>query len=382
MTLTTRLALPLLSFTGVLIPPKREAMRRLSAVLTLFEADRISRNFSAMDRAFPVLRLPPAAAPSMPLPEGPPMQPPKGLEAFLARRSVTALVVVKHGALVAERYLQGTGAEDLRISWSVAKSFLSALFGILVGQGAIRSIEDAVTDYAPALRGTAYDGVPIRAVLAMSSGVRFDEDYLSFFSDINRMGRVLALGQSMDGFAASLKARDRAAGEAWAYVSIDTHVLGMVLRGATGRPVAELMAEHLILPMGLEAAPYYLTDGLGEPFVLGGLNLRTRDFARFGLMFAQGGALNGRQIVPEDWVAASTRPQARTPPGDFGYGFQWWLPPGAEPGEFLARGIYGQFVYVHRPSGTVVAINAADRAFSDMGVPEDYIATFRKIAQL
>ena len=381
MPLTTHLALPLLSLAGAVLPPKRVALRRLSAVLTLFEPDRISANFSAMDRAFPVLRLPAAQTPS-PLPAGPPMPWTTDLDDFLIRRSVTGLVVLKDGAIVAERYLQGTGAEDLRISWSVAKSFLSALFGILVGQGTIRSIEDVVTVYAPALRGTAYDGVSIRAVLAMSSGVRFDEDYLSFFSDINRMGRVLALGRSMDGFAASLTGRDRAAGEAWAYVSIDTHVLGMVLRGATGRPVADLMAEHLILPMGLEAAPYYLTDGLGEPFVLGGLNLRTRDYARFGLMFAQGGVLDGRRIVPEDWVAASTRPQARTPPGDFGYGFQWWLPPGAEPGEFLARGIYGQFVYVHRPSGTVVALNAADRAFSDMGVPEDYIAAFRRIARL
>lgn len=381
MPLTTRLALPLLSFAGVVLPPKRVALQRLSAVLTLFEPDRISANFSAMDRAFPVLRLPASAAPSA-LPAGPPLLWPAALDDFLTRRSVTGLVALRDGAIVAERYLKGTGAEDLRISWSVAKSFLSALFGILVGQGVIRSIEAPVTDYAPALRGTAYDGVPIRAVLAMSSGVRFDEDYLAFFSDINRMGRVLALGRSMDGFALSLKARDRAAGQEWAYVSIDTHVLGMVLRGATGRPVADLMAEHLILPMGLEAAPYYLTDGLGEPFVLGGLNMRTRDFARFGLMFAQGGVLAGRRIVPEDWVAASTRPQARTPPGDFGYGFQWWLPPGAEPGEFLARGIYGQFVYVNRPRGTVVAVNAADRAFSEIGVPEDYIAAFRQIARL
>jgi len=380
MTLTTRLALPFLSIAGAMVPPKRPALRRLSAVLTLFDPAWITGNFSAMDRAFPALPLPASPTPS-PLPAGPAMMGPEGLEAFLDRRSATALVVLKDGAIVAERYMQGTGANDLRISWSVAKSFLSALFGILVAQGAVRSIEDPVTAYVPVLRGTAYDGVPIRAVLAMSSGVRFDEDYLSFFSDINRMGRVLALGRSMDHFAASLKARDREAGAEWAYVSIDTHVLGMVLRGATGRPVAELMGEHLILPMGLEATPYYLTDGMGEPFVLGGLNLRTRDYARFGLLFAQGGALNGCQIVPEDWVAASTRPQARTLPGEFGYGYQWWLPPGAEPGEFLARGIYGQYVYVNRRRGTVVALNAADRAFSDPGVAEDYVALFRSIAR-
>ncbi|MFN3824315.1 MAG: serine hydrolase domain-containing protein [Pseudorhodobacter sp.] len=380
MTLTTRLAVPLLSLAGAVMPPRRVALRRLSAVLTLFDSDRICANFSAMDRVFPVLPLPAGPHP-LPLPQGPLLPEPAGLAGFLDRRTVTALVVLKDGAIVTERYLQGTGAQDRRISWSVAKSFLSALFGIVVRDGAIRSIEDPVCRYAPALRGSAYDGVPIRAVLAMSSGVRFDEDYLSFRSDINRMGRVLALGRSMDGFACTLTARNRPAGEAWTYVSIDTHVLGMVLRGATGEPVAGLMADRLLVPLGLEADPYYLTDGLGEPFVLGGLNMRSRDYARFGLLFAQGGAANGRQIVPADWVAASTRPQARTAPGEFGYGFQWWLPPGAEAGEFLARGIYGQYIYINRRRGTVIAINAADRAFSQPGVPEDYVAFFRGIAQ-
>ena len=214
---------------------------------------------------------------------------PDGLDKWAADRSVTALVVLKGGSLAHESYYMDTTPEDLRISWSVAKSFLSALMGIVVADGGIVSIDEQVTKYAPDLIGTAYDGATIRNVLNMASGVTFDEDYLDFKSDINKMGRVLAMGGSMDKFAAGLERRDRAPGQAWQYVSIDTHVLGMVIRGATGRSIPDLMVEKLLTPLGLEADPYFLTDGNGVAFVLGGLNLRTRDYARFGQMFLQGG---------------------------------------------------------------------------------------------
>ena len=220
---------------------------------------------------------------------------------------MTSLLVLHDGHVVHESYHQGTDPEDLRISWSMAKSYLSALFGILVEEGAIASLDDPVTAYAPALEGSAYDGASIRNVLQMTSGVTFNEDYLDYYSDINRMGRVLALGGSMDGFAAGLSDREAEPGARWKYVSIDTHVLGMVLRGATGRDIPALMSEKVIAPLGLEASPYYLSDGEGVAFVLGGLNMRSRDYARFGLMYEQMGEYQGQQIVPRDWVAASTR---------------------------------------------------------------------------
>ncbi len=220
-------------------------------------------------------------------------------------------------------------------------------------------------------------GVSIRSVLNMASGVQFNEDYLDFNSDINQMGRVLALGQSMDTFAAAITARAAPAGTEWRYVSIDTHVLGMVIRGATGREIPDLVSEKIVAPLGLEAEPYYVTDGLGEAFVLGGLNLRTRDYARFGQLFLQDGAANGLQIVPADWVTASTRPTA---PGGVGYGYQWWIPEDATEGEFMAKGVYGQYIYINRPAGVVIAVNSADRAFTQDGVEIVNITTFRAIA--
>ncbi|MBA4351944.1 MAG: 6-aminohexanoate hydrolase, partial [Rhodobacter sp.] len=246
---------------------KREEIARLMAVNSLFAEDRIVENFSHMDRLFLTRPLSRGEGPASPLPKGPEAVLPPEVAEWIAARNVTALVVLKGGQVVHESYYLGTGPQDLRISWSVAKSFLSALFGIVVNEGHIDSLDDPVTKYVPELVGTAYDGATVRHILTMSSGVAFNEDYLDFWSDINRMGRVLALGQSMDGFAAGLQERAAEPGSDWRYVSIDTHVLGMIIRGATGEDIPELMERHILAPLGVEAAPYYLTDGYGVSFV-------------------------------------------------------------------------------------------------------------------
>ena len=360
---------------------KREQVTRLLAVNSLFAEEKIVNNFSHMNTMFLTREMSRGDGPVSPLPEGAAMTLPEGADSWIAERMVNALVVLKDGQIRHESYYNGTGAEDLRISWSVAKSWLSALMGIVMAEGHIDSLDDPVTKYAPALAGTAYDGATVRNVLHMSSGVVFDEDYLDFWSDINKMGRVLALGGSMDGFAANLSETFVAPGEQWQYVSIDTHVIGMVIRGATGRSVPELLEDKIIGPMGLEAGPYYVTDGYGVAFVLGGLNLRTRDYARFGQMFLDGGRWNGQQIVPEDWVTASTTPSAPTAAGELQYGYQWWAPKDAREGEFFGIGVYGQYVYVDRAKGVVIAMNSSDRLFKQDGVTDGNIAMFRRIAE-
>jgi CubicO group peptidase (beta-lactamase class C family) len=359
---------------------KREQITRLLAVNSLFAEEKIVNNFSHMDAAFLTAPIARGDGPTAPLLYGPDARLPDAVNGWVMNRNVTALVVLKDGQIVHESYYKGTEPDDLRISWSVAKSYLSALFGVVLAEGDIASIDDPVTKYAPSLVGGAYDGASIRNVLNMSSGVTFDEDYLDKNSDINKMGRVLALGGSMDDFASGLSETFVPAGTEWKYVSIDTHILSMVLRGATGRPIAELLSEKIIAPMGLERAPYYLTDGYGTAFVLGGLNVTTRDYARLGQMFLQNGSYNGTQIVPRDWVAASTVPSAPTQAGAIGYGFQWWIPQGAVEGEFMARGIYGQYVYVNRAQGVVIATNAADRKFREEGVADQNVTIFRDIA--
>jgi CubicO group peptidase (beta-lactamase class C family) len=361
---------------------KREEITRLLAVNSLFAEEKIVNNFSHMNDAFLSREIPRGDGPISPLPYGTSMALPAGTDAWIKDRALTSLVVLKNGQIVYEDYYLGTTEDDLRISWSVAKSFLSALMGVLVQEGAIASLDNPVTDYVAQLKGGAYDGATIHDVLQMSSGVTFDENYLDYDSDINRMGRVLALGGKMDDFAANLTETFSAPGAQMKYTSIDTHVLGMVIRSATGRDIASLMSEKIIAPLGFEATPYYLTDGVGAAFVLGGLNLRTRDYARFGQMIAQDGQWQGQQIVPADWIDTAIRPSAKTAAGKIGYGYQWWVPVGATPGqEVTGLGIYGQYLYINKAAGVVIVVTAADRQFNEDGMITSNIDMLRIITK-
>lgn len=361
---------------------KREEITRLLAVNSLFSEEKIVGNFSNMEGAFVTTPLARGTGAISPLPQGGEMTLPAGTGQWVQDRAVTSLLVLQGGQIRHESYYLGTAPNDRRISWSVAKSYLSALFGVLMEEGVIASLDDPVTKYAPLLKGSAYDGASIRNVLNMASGVTFDEDYLDYDSDINRMGRVLALGGALDQFAADLEDSFATPGDTWQYVSIDTHVIGMVIRGATGRDVPSLLSEKILTPLGLERDGYYITDGAGVAFVLGGLNFTTRDFARFGQMIAQNGSYGGQQIVPAQWIADSTRPSAPTATGEIGYGYQWWIPVGAHEGEFMARGVYGQYIYIDQTRNVVIMTTGADRKFREKGVNHSNIEMFRKLAQI
>lgn len=371
----------------------RDRITRLLAVNSLFSEEKIVGNFSNMKGMFFNAPIPPEGPgdeveewPRWPAPL-PSSFPHDGNDiatgTFLEETATTSLLVVRNGAITFEEYYLGTKPDDLRISWSVAKSFLSAVFGIAVENDQIESLDDPVTKYVPALTGTAYDGVTIRNTLNMATGVKFNEDYLDFWSDINKMGRTLALGTSMDDFAASLDERVREQGTVRQYTSIDTHVLAMVLRAATGRSLIELVGEQIVGAIGFEKAPYYLTDGEGVAFALAGLNLTTRDYARFGQMFLQHGKWYGKQIVPREWADQSvvaTAPAQSVREDGFGYGYQWWIPPGAADGEFMARGIYDQYIYVNRNTNSVIVKTSANRKFREPGNAERTVAFFRAVA--
>jgi CubicO group peptidase (beta-lactamase class C family) len=173
------------------------------------------------------------------------------------------------------------------------------------------------------------------------------------------------------------------------YVSIDTHVIGMVLRAATGKSITEYFQEKLWNKLGAEQDAFYITDSTGEPMVLGGLNMLSRDYARMGMLYRDGGTYKGEQVVPAQWIEDSITPDApHLIPGkrdtantNFGYGYQWWLPENPDQ-EFLAIGIYGQYIFVDRKTNTVIVKNSADRGFMD----NDYeskdiaVAAFRSIA--
>lgn len=378
----------LVGLLGIVGYLKKEDISNLQATVTLFDEDTIVSNFINMADIFPTKKLVSGTEPfyfSKSDVELPKAFRYKGnvlsTEEYLNRTATTSLVVLKGDNITYESYRLGTELDDKRVSWSVAKSFMSAMFGIAVHNGDIESINDSVTKYVPSLKGSGYDGVTIKNVLQMSSGVRFDENYDDFFSDINRMGRLLALGGSFDEFASSLS-NERLQGEYLHYVSIDTHVLGMVLREATGETITDYFKKNLWSKIHPESDAYYITDETGEPMVLGGLNMISRDYLKFGKLYRDGGYWEGEQVVPENWVFDSTFPDLpHLVPGsrdnsdlDLGYGYQWWFPVGAD-SEFMAIGIYDQFIYVNRKENVVIVKTSANTHFTENNYDSAYETT-------
>jgi len=329
------------------------------------------------------------------------------LQQHLDEHWSTGLVVVKADSttssrLLYEDYYRGHDQSTRCISWSMGKSIVSAAFGIAVEEGLIGDIrEKKVTDYVSSLVGSGYDDVRLIDVLQMSSGVAFNEDYFDPLSDINVMGYTLALGWSMESFVKRLKGQDTP-GTKRHYVSMDTQVLGMVLREVV-RPlkhtVSSYVEDRLWSKVGFQQDATWLMDNENDQMELafGTISATTRDFARFGLLYLNEGKspASGEQVVPKDWVRASTT--ASLPhllPGNpeladismFGYGYQWWL--GAKPddpkslsGEFLAIGVYNQLIYVSPEDKTVIALNSANPFFEDQMIVSESqaVAMFRAI---
>jgi len=371
---------------------------RAATISTLFSGAEQVDNFYRMDDMFPVARLTASPAPFA-FPDGDPVTLPgsfpyKGedvdTEAFLDLTDTAALLVLKDGAVVFERYMRTGGRNEQWLSMSVAKSFVSTLVGIAVEEGHIKSIEEPISDYLPELNGSAYEGVRIKDVLQMSSGAGWNEDYSDPDSDINRFGRIFALGGSMNEFMTTLE-RETEPGTLNHYNSNDTQVLGALVVKATGRSIADYMQEKLWNPLGAESDAFWLTDSEGMEMAFGGFNATARDYAKLGELFRNGGVWSGEQVVPAEWARAAVTPDAphllpeaeNGIPFPLGYGYQWWVLDGDE-GEFSGIGVYNQFVYVN-PAHNVTIVKLS--AFSDYAKDleqtsyreEETFAMFRQI---
>jgi CubicO group peptidase (beta-lactamase class C family) len=305
-------------------------------------------------------------------------------EEFIDVTDTAALLVLRDGKVVHEEYRLTGGPDVPWISWSVAKSFASALVGIAVSQGHIRSIEEPISDYITVEPGSAYDGVRIKDVLQMSSGARWHEDYSDPQSDIVRLGAAMGPGGSLDTFVATM-AREHEPATLCRYNSADTQALGTLLVRATGRSITDYMQEHLYEPLGMEDDGFWLLDAQGREMAFGGINLTPRDFAKLGELYRLGGNWNGHQILPEAWVQASVTPDAphvqwgqpviagiQLPEG---YGYQWWLSPGGL-GQYSAVGVYNQWVYVSpQDHVTIVKLSATRTYGTTMGEATNYSGT-------
>lgn len=361
-------------------------------LLSLFDPDVRVENFRAMERIMPARRIAASEAPFRFAREERPLEvryefegETRTLESFLERVSATGLLVVKDDVIVTERYFQGATEQTRFTSWSIAKSFVSTLVGMALLDGRIASLDDPISRYAPALEQTAYAGVPIEHVLQMSSGVDFDERYATKTSDINLFfAKLFVLGRRADDVIADY-GRERPSGEVFHYVSLDTHVLGYMLRELYGRSLASLVEERIWKPLGMEHDALWNLDAVeGDEIGFCCLNATLRDYAKLGRLYLNGGEWEGRRLLPEGFTVRATRPsaphlEAGASPygyGKRGYQYQWWSPEAPE-GEYFAAGVWGQYVYVSEPDRLIVVRTSVDPHFR--AHQDESIAVFRAI---
>ena len=277
-------------------------------------------------------------------------------EDFLERTYTNALLVIKDGRIVVERYRNGSDDHSRFIGWSMTKSITSVLVGCALAEGRIESLDKPISDYLPELKGGGYEGVSIRHVMQMRSGVDYEERY-----DFANPGRaasnhINSLVRNTTRFvdAARTLPRIHKPGEFLQYKTIDTAVLGWLVERVTRGSVAAYTARCLWEPLGAESDGFYIMDGepgVGREFSGAGFNATLRDFGRFGQMMLQGGVADVRRIVAADWVKQSTSPNGPEDNRRGGYGLQWWTLGG---GTYSAIGLQGQYVFVDPATRTVV----------------------------
>ncbi len=313
--------------------------------------------FRAMDR-LPVLaearEIMPSGQP-LPLPAGRPLTIP-GVDEYMASQRAAGLVIVQEGKVRFERYGLGFGAGGRWTSFSVAKSFTSTLVGAAIKDGAIRSLDDKVSQYIPDLKGSAYDDVTVAQLLTMSSGVRWNEDYEDPKADVAMFNNAEP-ETGMDATVSYMRKLPRAhpPGTVWHYNTGETNLIGVLVSSAVKKPLAQYLEEKIWKPAGMEAKATWLLGKTGHEIAGCCLQAATRDFARMGLLVLANGAAGGQQIVPPDWFAAATHKQKDIGEPGKGYGYQWWT---YDDGTVAAQGIFGQGIFIDPGRRLVIASNA------------------------
>jgi CubicO group peptidase (beta-lactamase class C family) len=321
---------------------------------TWFSDERVRvGSFSHLDSILPYRRLLRADSPrALPVASTTPDYTYTGgtIDDFLARRRITGLMVVKDGVVQLERYQYERKPEHRLLSNSMAKSITSIAVGLALQEGRIHSLDDSAAVYVPELAGSAYGETPIRALLRMSSGVLFSERY-DGADDLS----TYVFRQFRDGTIAALRSfstRDIPVGERFQYASVETIVLGFVVKGATGQTLSDYVADRVWRPMGAEADATWIIDQGGVEYAWGNFNSTLRDWGRLAMLLADDGARNGRQIIPRDYLLEATdyhrHPPAFTPGAAtpyYGYGYQFWTFPGKSR-RFALLGVFGQSIFV------------------------------------
>ena len=277
---------------------------------------------------------------------------------LLAANDTIAFLVIKEDTMVFEQYFQGHTPSALSQSFSVTKSFTSALVGKVIAGGLIKSVDQPVSDFIPELAGRGFETVTIKHLLTMTSGSSYVESdnpfgvhpLFNYTSDLEKM---------MLDFRVKTEP-----GQEFRYKSGDTALLGLILKRVLNpMTITDYAQESLWTPLGMEYKGVWSLDregGLEKNWCC--LAAAARDFAKFGSLYLHQGLWEGQRILPAEWIEQSTQvgaiPEAAWPSeskegGLWNYGYFWWLVSQAD-GDYLAIGKDGQYIYVNPAKDMVI----------------------------
>jgi len=305
------------------------------------------------------------------------------------------ILVLHRGRIVYERYFGVLTAERPHIAFSVTKSFVATLAGMLIADGTLDE-RATVGHYVPELQRSAFGDATVRHLLDMTTGLDYSEDYADEYSPVWDLGRAVGFlprppgytrASTAYGFLASLR-KAGSHGERFIYKTPNTDALGWVLRRATGKPLHQLLAERVLSKIGAEQDGYFLVDPTGVEFAGGGLHLSLRDLGRFGELMRLEGRLDGQTIVPKAFIDDVRRGGDRdkfagagykTLPGG-SYRSMWWVLHNGH-GAYAARGIHGQAIYIDPTAEMVIARFASHPLGANVNLDPTSLPAFDAVAQ-
>lgn len=274
----------------------------------------------------------------------------KSASEFFNRSKTVAFIIIKKDSILYENYFNDYERESVVPSFSMAKSYISALTGIAIDDGLINSVNDPVTKYLPELKDNGFDRVTIEHLLQMNSGIEFNENYKNPFSEAS----TYYYGNDLRKQVAQLKIIHEP-GTHFQYASGNTQLLALILEKVLkGKTVTEYLNEKIWQPLGMEYDATWSIDskksGLEKAFCC--INARAIDFAKFGMLYYNNGKWNDKQIISEDWVKKINE-QNKTEGNSFFYSYHWRkISP--ESKEYYAAGWLGQYIYVNPEKDIVI----------------------------
>jgi len=275
----------------------------------------------------------------------------KDLPSFLQKNHTVAFIIIRNDTILYEEYFRGYDRTSLIASFSVAKVFVSALTGIAISDGFIKSTSQPVTDFLPELLASdpRFGQITLEHLLNMRSGIDFNEGYASPFADMAKF----YYGKNLRRYIRKLKI-EQLPDKEYNYISANTQLLGMAVERASGQTLAELLETKIWKPLGMESDATWNTDSRKHRQIKAFccINACALDFARFGRLYLNNGNWNGHQIVSVDWVKRSMSIiNDSRDSEDYPYTYQWRV---KEDGAIFAKGILGQYIYVFPEKNVII----------------------------